>query len=239
VTITRREFVGQSAALAAAVAAPRVAFRHSGAATILFQGDSITDCGRNRRSDKANDASALGTGYPLALAGMLRDREPARDFQVFNRGVSGNTVQDLTARWTADTIALSPAVLSILIGVNDKWHTLDGSYHGTAASYHAGYSALLTATRTALPGVQIVVLEPFVLHTGAVTAAWFPDFDAYRAAATHVAKEARATFVPLHDMFQQLARKSSPGYWASDGVHPTVAGHQAIAQQWADKVKVG
>ncbi|HEY4320366.1 MAG TPA: SGNH/GDSL hydrolase family protein [Gemmatimonadales bacterium] len=238
-TVNRREFIGQSAALTAALAAPGALFQRAGGATILFQGDSITDCGRNRKSTKANDTSALGPGYPLALAGMLRDRYPSRDFQVYNRGVSGNTVQDLKARWTPDTIALAPAVLSILIGVNDKWHTLDGSYKGTADSYHAGYAALLAATRTALPGVHIIVLEPFALHTGAVTEAWFPDFDRYRAAARQVADQARATFVPLHDMFQQLARKSSPAYWASDGVHPTVAGHEAIAQQWLSKVKVG
>jgi lysophospholipase L1-like esterase len=205
---------------------------------VLFQGDSITDCGRDRSIPAANDARALGTGYPLLLGGALRDRYLERDFQVFNRGVSGNTVDDLHARWTSDTIDLKPAVLSILIGVNDKWHTLMGTYSGTAEKYEAGYHALLDATRTALPDTHLVVMEPFVLRTGAVTDAWFPDFDNYRAAARRVADRAKATFVPLHDKLQDLARKAAPTYWAADGVHPTIAGHAAIARQWLDRVKV-
>jgi lysophospholipase L1-like esterase len=105
---------------------------------VLFQGDSITDCGRDRSIQAANDARALGTGYPLLLAGALRERNLDRDLQVFNRGVSGNTVDDLHARWAADAINIKPGVLSILIGVNDKWHTLMGTYSGTAEKYEAG-----------------------------------------------------------------------------------------------------
>jgi len=209
-----------------------------GGTVLLFQGDSITDCGRDRSIAAANDARALGTGYPLLIAGSLRDRYPERDLQVFNRGVSGNTVDDLHARWTADAIDLKPAVLSILIGVNDKWHTLMGTYKGTAEKYEAGYRALLDATRAALPATHLVVMEPFVLKTGSVTDTWFPDFDNYRAAARRVAEGVKATFVPLHDMLQDLGRKATPAYWAADGVHPTVAGHAAIARQWLDRVKM-
>jgi len=247
---TRREFVAASAAVIAShdlrrmtaperseLAAPR-RDAIDGGTVLLFQGDSITDCGRDRSIAAANDARALGTGYPLLITGSLRDRYPERDLQVFNRGVSGNTVDDLHARWTADAIDLKPAVLSILIGVNDKWHTLMGTYKGTAEKYEAGYRALLDATRAALPATHLVVMEPFVLKTGSVTDTWFPDFDNYRAAARRVAEGVKATFVPLHDMLQDLGRKATPAYWAADGVHPTVAGHAAIARQWLDRVKM-
>ncbi len=206
---------------------------------ILFQGDSITDAGRNRSIAGPDDFRALGTGYPLLLAAALRDRYPRLDPQVFNRGVSGNTVTDLAARWQTDTIALAPDLLSILIGVNDIWHTRTGDYHGTAAMYHDGYAALLSSTRRALPDARLVVLEPFVLVTGSVSADWFPEFDQYRAAARQMAHDARATFVPLHGMFQQLAKQAPPSYWLVDGVHPTLAGHEAIAAQWLKAVRLG
>lgn len=245
---TRREFMAVSAAMLASRST--LASHHESFATaptgrpmmsgpiVLFQGDSITDCGRDRSNPTANDVRALGTGYPLLLAGALRDRHPERDLQVFNRGVSGNTVEDLRARWTRDAIDIKPAVLSILIGVNDKWHTLDASYDGSAEKYETGYRTLLDATRTSLPGTRLVIIEPFVLRTGAVSDAWFPDFDRYRAAARRVAEAAKATFVPLHDMLQDLARKATPAYWAADGVHPTVAGHATIARQWLDRVRI-
>lgn len=252
---TRREFVAISAAALTAgarhvshsrplapspgsrLAAPALDVAVAGT-LLLFQGDSITDAGRDRSKSAANSPLALGAGYPLILTGLLRDRYPSRDLQVFNRGVSGNTVEDLRSRWAQDTIDLKPDVLSILIGVNDIWHTLAGQYNGTPEKYESGYRTLLDTTRAALPATRLIVLEPFVLRTGAVTDAWFPAFDRFRAGARRVAQDSRATFVPLHDMFQDLARKSSPAYWAADGVHPTLAGHAAIARRWLEVVKL-
>jgi len=237
---SRREFLAASAAAVAVARFPSPPLPQPAMAgkTVLFQGDSITDAGRNRSRTGANDIAALGSGYPLLLAAELRERHPGRELQIFNRGVSGNTVPDLQARWQADTVALEPAILSILIGVNDIWHTRARTFAGTAATYEAAYAALLASTRSALPTVKLVVLEPFVTRVGAVDDSWFPEFDDYRAAARRVAKRAEATFVPLHDLLQDLGKKSSPGYWAADGVHPTLAGHQAIARQWMKVVKI-
>lgn len=207
--------------------------------TVLFQGDSITDGGRDRTVAAANSTRALGTGYPFLLTGMLRERHPDRDCQCYNRGVSGNVVPDLQARWQVDALDLKPAILSILIGVNDIWHTLGKTPAAEVVrSYESGYGALLDRTRGALPGVRLVVLEPFVLRTGAVTDAWFPEFDELRAACRRVAGAAGARFVPLHDMFQRRAGKAGPAYWAADGVHPTAAGHEAIAEEWISTVRL-
>lgn len=239
---TRREFVARSAAMLASSALIHPGIRRlmeNDATVLLFQGDSITDCGRNRNVVTANNPGALGTGYPLLLASVLRERHPDRDFQVFNRGISGNVVPDLQARWQGDTLDLKPAILSILIGVNDVWHTLGKSpADEVVKSYEAGYAALLDRTKTALPTARIVVLEPFVLRTGSVTEAWFPEFDQLRVACRRVADHAGARFVPLHEMFQKRAAKTSPAYWAADGVHPTAAGHEAIARAWIDVVKL-
>lgn len=237
---SRRDFLAASAAAVGAARFPTYARPQPGmdGTTVLFQGDSITDAGRNRSRTGANDIAALGSGYPLLLAAELRERHPGSDLQIFNRGVSGNTVPDLQARWQVDTIALAPTILSILIGVNDIWHTRAKTFSGTAATYETAYAALLATTRTALPGVRLVVLEPFVTRVGAVDESWFPEFDEYRAAAARVAKRSGALFVPLHEMLQELGRSSSPAYWAGDGVHPTLAGHQAIAHQWLRVVKL-
>ena len=98
-------------------------------ATILFQGDSITDAGRSReRANVANDQVALGAGYAwLAGAELLVDR-PQAELKIYNRGISGNKVFQLADRWQTDCLDLKPNLLSILIGVNDIWHTLNGNY---------------------------------------------------------------------------------------------------------------
>jgi len=199
---------------------------------VLFQGDSITDAGRNRASADANSAGALGNGYPLLVASAALAARATGGLRFYNRGISGNKVPDLQQRWTTDTIDLKPDVLSILIGVNDFWHKLDHGYTGTVQDYEQQYNALLDGTRQALPRVQLIVLEPFVLRCGAVDARWFPEFDERRAAAARVAARARASFVPLQTVFNQHTHSAPPEYWAADGVHPTPAGHAVIAEQW-------
>ena len=228
--MNRRDFLATSAALAATAGwqAPPA----TKSTVVLFQGDSITDSGRNRDSKEANASGALGSGYPLLVSAAALAAHPDRALKFFNRGISGNKVPDLEARWRTDTLDLQPDVLSILIGVNDIWHKLNGNYAGTVQDYERQYTALLDETRKALPKTQIIVLEPFVLRCGAVTARWFPEFDERRAAAARVAKQARASFIPLQSVFDQKTRSSAPEYWAADGVHPTPAGHALIAEQW-------
>ena len=237
--VSRREFVVTTGGAMGLAFWPQLAppaHRPAAGSVILFQGDSITDCGRDRTVAEPNRAAALGTGYPLLIASELL-RDPAANLQIFNRGVSGNTVPDLDARWQTDALDLRPDILSILIGVNDIWHKLNGNFTGTVEQYESGYGALLDRTRQALPGVRLVVLEPFVLRTGAVTDAWFPEFDQRRAVAARVAERAGATFVPLHGIFERLSRAAPPAYWAADGVHPTVAGHGVIARAWLETVR--
>jgi lysophospholipase L1-like esterase len=203
---------------------------------ILFQGDSITDAGRDRRNTDPNSAPALGGGYPLIAASHVLRAHPDGAFRVFNRGVSGDKVPALQARWDADTISLKPDIVSILVGVNDFWHRLLNGYTGTVADFETQYDGLLRTTREALPNARFVVLEPFVLVTGAVDAKWFPEFDERRAVVARVARRAGATFVPLQTLFTQLAKSAPPSYWLADGVHPTIAGHAAIADRWREAV---
>ncbi|MCU0779499.1 MAG: GDSL-type esterase/lipase family protein [Akkermansiaceae bacterium] len=112
---------------------------------ILFQGDSITDAGRKKDLAMANDSEALGKSYAAMIAGELLAEYPDLSLQCYNRGISGNKVPDLAARWDTDTIALKPAILSIHIGVNDLWHTVafGSKYKGTIDDYETGYRELI------------------------------------------------------------------------------------------------
>lgn len=239
--LTRRDFIAATSALVASTRLSHAA-PVSGAAdpgpVVLFQGDSVTDCGRDRTAAYANSARALGSGYPLLATSAALAAHPDRKLKFFNRGVSGNKVPDLAARWEADTIALQPDVLSVLIGVNDFWHKLLNGYTGTVQDYEDQYSALLDQTRKALPKVRLIVLQPFVLHCGAVDARWFPEFTIRQAVAERVAARAGAAFVPLQEVFDKKARSAPPEYWAADGVHPTAAGHEVIATEWRRAAKI-
>jgi lysophospholipase L1-like esterase len=202
--------------------------------TLLFQGDSITDARRDRKEEaKPNHPGMLGDGYPFHVAGQLLAEHPGVGLRIFNRGISGNKVPDLDARWQTDCLDLKPALLSVLIGVNDLWHRLGGRYDGTPERYRDGFAALLRRTRETLPDVSLVVCEPFVLRCGAVTDEWFPEFETRRAYASEVAREVGATWVPFQEAFDRAVQAGiGPEYWAPDGVHPSLAGHALMAKVW-------
>lgn len=207
--------------------------------TILFQGDSITDAGRNRDiTNKANNQEAFGSGYAWMAASQMLVGRPDLKLQCFNRGVSGNKVYQLNERWQVDCLDIKPNVLSILIGVNDIWHKLGGRYDGTVEIYEKDYHALVERTKKVLPKVKLVICEPFVLNCGAVTGEWFPAFDGYRAAARRVSDKAGAVFVPFQEMFDRAIAFAPPEQWAKDGVHPTPLGNALMAHAWQQAVGV-
>ncbi len=233
----RRGFLAISAAVTgfltanASAQGPKVTLEKGD--VILFQGDSITDAGRDKKQQLANNARSLGLGYPQHAAGALLEAHRDLDLQIHNRGISGNKVPDLEDRWKEDALDLKPAVLSILIGVNDIWHKLNGRYEGTPEVYRDGFAELLAETRKALPNVTLVVCEPFALRCGAVDDSWFPEFDRRRAFAKEVAGGAGAIWVPFQEMFDKaVSLGTKPEYWGGDGVHPSVAGHALMAKTW-------
>lgn len=205
---------------------------------ILFQGDSITDWGRDKNKSDPNTTSALGSGYPLITTAQLLGQYPAYQFKIYNKGISAQKVFQLAERWDTDCIDLKPNVLSILIGVNDFWHTLTSGYKGTIETYHTDYKKLLERTKKALPDVKLIVMEPYAIKgVKAVDDKWFPAFDQYQKAAREIALEFNAAFIPLQTIFNKALEAAPGSYWTIDGVHPSVAGEGLIAQAWLETVK--
>lgn len=205
---------------------------------VLFQGDSITDAGRKRDNDQPNTGGALGGGYALMAASDLLLKNADKNLKVYNKGISGNKVFQLADRWDIDCLAIKPDVLSILVGVNDFWHTLNGKYKGTVQTYREDYDKLLAHTKEQLPDVQLIIGEPFAVKgVKAVDEKWYPAFDEYRAVARALTDKYQAVFIPYQAVFDK-AQKSAPGaYWTGDGVHPSVAGAQLMAEAWLQCVK--
>jgi len=204
--------------------------------TILFQGDSITDAGRDKKKEVANEQKAFGKGYAWMAASQLLISKPEHMLTIHNRGISGNKVHQLDARWQKDCLDIKPDILSILIGVNDIWHGLNGRYDGTVKTYEDDYRKLIERTKKHLPKVKLVICEPFVLKCGAVNDKWFPEFDKYRAAAKKIASENKAIFVPFQSMFDEAIKYAEPKHWAGDGVHPSAHGASLMAHFWTQAV---
>ena len=209
---------------------------------ILFQGDSITDAHRSREP-----GGNTGSGYPTLVKAKLGYDAPGQ-YQFLNRGISGNRVVDLYARIKIDLINLKPDVLSILIGINDVWHEEARQNGVDAVKFERVYDMLLTEVEEALPGIRILILEPFVLpgtateNTPESPARWeyFSTETPLRAAAARrLAEKHGAAFVPLQERFNEACKLAEPAYWLRDGVHPTAMGHELIARAWLEAFQQG
>ena len=203
--------------------------------TILFQGDSITDAGRNRSQYYANNTSGMGNGYVYQIVAEMLAHHPADEIKCYNRGISGNKVYQLANRWQEDCIQLKPQVLSLLIGVNDFWHTLTSGYKGTAETFNTDLRALLTRTQTAVPGVKILLGEPFAVTGGrAITAEWQDGFTVYQQMVKEIASDFKATFIPYQKVFDEALELAPVAHWCPDGVHPSIAGASLMKDAWLE-----
>lgn len=202
----------------------------------LFQGDSITDGNRGRDEDPNH---ILGHSYAYIIGAKLGNELAEQKPVFYNRGISGNRISDLYARWNEDAIYLKPDVLSILIGVNDLWRSMKGEPSGCTDRFERAYRHVLEETREVLPDTRLVLCEPFILNTGAPAEDW-PEWHRqilrYQEVVRGLAEQFGAVHVPLQGVLDAAVQRADAKYWLWDGVHPTTAGHDLIARQWLQVV---
>jgi acyl-CoA thioesterase-1 len=192
---------------------------------ILFTGDSITDAGRTAEQPFGVN------GYVAMTVARLQAHFASSRMYLFNRGISGNRVSDLLGRLDNDLIELRPTVISIMIGINDTWRRYDSNNPSSIEDYESQFRTILTRIRRELTA-RVVLIEPFVLHVPADRAAWREDLNPRIDAVRRLAVEFSTDLIPLDGLFAQAATQAPAEFWAHDGVHPSPAGHQLIAQAW-------
>ncbi|MDA3961275.1 MAG: SGNH/GDSL hydrolase family protein [Planctomycetota bacterium] len=197
--------------------------------TVLFIGDSITDCGRR------DNARPYGNGYVSLFTDLMALREPRKAITVINRGIGGNTVNDLRGRWHDDVITHAPQWLSIKIGINDLHQTLFQDVDGLdPESFEIVYDGLLGQVRKELPTTKILLIDPFYMSTdprddsmrGRVRRL-LPE---YAAAIKRLAGMYKCRHVETQAMFDKLLKHHRPDRFGVEPVHPQTIGHLAIAE---------
>ena len=198
---------------------------------ILFFGDSITDANRERETDFG--LKSYGFGYVRAIAGKLLLDKPSK-YAIINRGISGNRIVDLYARIKKDLWNEAPDFLSILIGVNDVWHEIAHQNGVDLVRFEKMYRTIIEETQERLPNIKMLLCEPFVLLGAATQEAYerFLEVKEYAKIVKKLAEEYGLYFLPLQEKFDKLAEEYGATHYLFDGVHPSVAGAQLIANEW-------
>lgn len=229
----------------------------AGGARVLFIGDSITDgnwgnsCGTAKPSSDRTlwDMNHIyGSGYMYLCATYYQGNYPEKEYEFFNRGISGNTLEDLEKRWEADALEIEPDVLSILVGTNDIHFCLhnDKKEAFDFKAWEKRYRSLLDRSLQANPNLKIVLGAPFVANTGNMRKSTdFAERDSLvrqcAGIVKRIAEDYKAIYLPYNVLFDEILRTtptSKDGYWIWDGIHPTPAGHKRMADLWIEQVNL-
>lgn len=195
------------------------------ARTYLFLGDSITDCGRRE------DPAELGYGYVRLVAEHLAAHEPAS--QVINRGIGGDRVHDLAARFDRDVLDLDPGVVTIYGGINDSWHRDEQGRATADEDFERDYRYMLDQLSATRPGVPVLLVVPFVTDVDEQMASLHEDLDQKVRTIRRLAQEFGTGLVDAELVVREaLDLGHTPTTLAADGVHPTIAGHRLLADAW-------
>lgn len=184
---------------------------------ILFQGDSVTDAGRDR-----SNPHDMGDGYPRYASAMIQDSYPDTAFEFVNLGVGGDRTEQLVARLESDFIDVQPDVITIMIGINDVWHHYSHGIVTTDEAFEANLRTVLDAIRTRTQA-KLLMIQPFMLFTHEWPADMVAELADKQAIFKRLADEYADAYLPMDDIFQKDAVEE-PAFYSADGVHPTSDG---------------
>lgn len=194
--------------------------------TVLFQGDSVTDCHRDR-----DISDSMGEGYPAIFKNIYNKLFPDNKVKFVNRGVSGDRVRNLLERYDADFKAINPDFVSIMIGINDTWRAFDDKDFCSPERFEQEYDLLLSKIKADFPNAKILIIEQFAV-TSFPDRQWFADLDPKREITRKLAEKYGDFFIPMYDLINSEASKQFPlPEIVPDGVHPSQTGHTYMAEQ--------
>ena len=202
--------------------------------TMLFIGDSITDCGRRGAE------APLGSGYVRLFTELTTAAYPDRAIRYINKGIGGNRVTNLRDRWTDDVFYHRPDKLSIKIGINDLHGVVGGAQAAVSpAQFESTYDALLTRTKETLE-CPVVLLTPFYISKEASSDSFRQSvlelIPTYIEIVERMSAKHGTLLVQLHDLFQSHLRFRDSETFCPEPVHPNRAGHLVIAKALFDEL---
>ncbi|KAK8887661.1 hypothetical protein M9Y10_038714 [Tritrichomonas musculus] len=202
--------------------------------TVLFQGDSITDCGRTKKKTE------FGFGYPAKIISIYQALYPDSNVKFVNRAVSGDRVRDLLQRYKSDFLEIHPDFISILIGVNDTWRRFDRDDPCPIDRFEKEYDELLTKITNDMPNTIIMLITPFLLDNDPNKKCYHPDLNEKIEKVKELANKYKCLLFDYDSILREKieSKEYTQESVSKDGVHPTDFGQSLLAIEYLKRLKI-
>ena len=194
--------------------------------TLLFQGDSVTDCQRNREND-----NEVGNSY----VSIIKEYLSKYNIKVINRAIAGNRVDHLLNRFDKDFKEVNPDNLILLIGVNDTWHDYPNSKKTSV--FEEQFELLISKIKQEM-NCNIMILEPFILGFKQEYIIMRDDLNEKINVIKKITNKYNIEYLSFENDFNNLITKENEEEYSLEGIHPLPKGYQVMANKIISNLQI-
>lgn len=193
---------------------------------VLFQGDSVTDCHRNR-----DDDNSLGNSYVK----LINEELKKYNIKVFNKAISGNRVDNLLERFDNDFKAINPDYIFLLIGVNDTWHGFPNSKKNEI--FYQEYDLLLSRIKNEM-NCEVIILEPFIIGTKDDIVCMKKDLLDKVLIIRKLCRKYNHKLITFENRFSEIMVDQDESLYSIEGIHPCELGYKIMKDIILERIKI-
>lgn len=193
---------------------------------VLFQGDSVTDCYRDR-----NDELSLGNSYVKDVAKYLNKF----NIKTVNKAIAGNKVNDLINRFDNDFKNIKPDYIFILIGVNDTWHNYPNQKQTTV--FEEEYDYLLSKIKQEI-NVPVIILEPFIIGYNKEITCMKNDLNNKIDSIKKLSKKYNYLYLSFENDFNNILTEENYLDYTIEGIHLLEKGYEIISNKIISSINI-
>jgi len=206
---------------------------------VVFLGDSITQ-------------NAVTNSEEFKGFITLIQNEVDENIKLIGKGISGDKVSDLLARYKEDVIKLNPDIVFIYIGINDVWHKYDYGTGSDIDLYEKGLRTIIGDIQN--QGAQVILCTPTVIGENSgefrlgnqfkdveTMDKMDQDLDDFSDIIRNLSLEFNTELVDLRKVFKNYISENNPenkakGILTTDGVHLNNEGSKLIAENMLNHI---
>ncbi len=206
---------------------------------VVFLGDSITQ-------------NAVTNSEEFKGFITLIQNEVDENIKLIGKGISGDKVSDLLARYKEDVIELNPDIVFIYIGINDVWHKYDYGTGSDIDLYEKGLRTIIGDIQN--QGAQVILCTPTVIGENSgefrlgnqfkdveTMDKMDQDLDDFSDIIRNLSLEFNTELVDLRKVFKNYISENNPenkakGILTTDGVHLNNEGSKLIAENMLNHI---